>query len=439
MSDIADITHGLLDGHARLKADAWAGDPDWLGRLRENGRARFEELGLPTQRLESWKYTSLRPLERVRFAPVTPEAGSVLDTPPPDPLVEGAFQLVFVDGRYRSDLSTDPGEVPSGVTLSHLRWAVSHEPALVQAHLGQVGVVDGHGMIALNTAFLNDGPVLHLEKGIVLDRPVEILFITTTAEQPAMWHPRVLMVAEPNSAATVLERHIGEGDPVSFANLVCEIVVREGARLQHYKLQTEATSAFHIATTTAHLAKDSVYDNFVLTAGARLSRNEIRAVLGGTGVTCKLNGAYMLRGKQHADTTTLIDHANPHCQSREVYHGAIDDGARAVFQGKIMVRPDAQKTDGYQLNRALLLSEHAEIDSKPELEIYADDVKCSHGATTGDLDEDALFYLRSRGLDRQTARGLLIRSFLAEALEEIELESVRTAFGKALDSWLEAR
>jgi len=236
-----------------------------------------------------------------------------------------------------------------------------------------------------------------------------------------------------------VEHHIGLGTGATLANHVGEVFVGEGASVHHYKIQREHTNAFHLSHTAARVASKGVYDNFILTIGAKLSRNEVRSVLDGEHADTHVSGAYMVRGDQHVDTTTLIDHAQPCCTSREVYKGAIDGTARAVFQGKIIVRPGAQKTDGYQQNRALLLSDTAEIDAKPELEIYADDVKCSHGATVGELDEQALFYLRARGIDKETARGLLIVAFLAEALEEIPEENVREYFQTMVSNWLSAR
>ena len=236
----------------------------------------------------------------------------------------------------------------------------------------------------------------------------------------------------------MIEHHVGLGIGATFANHVAEAYVGEGAILRHYKVQREGAEAFHLSNSVAKVGKDACYDNFILTTGARLARNEVRVALG-LGSSCNVNGAYMIGGHQHCDTTTVIEHREPHCTSREVYKGVIDDTARAVFQGKILVRHGAQKTDGYQQNRALLLSDTAEIDAKPELEIYADDVKCSHGATAGELDDEALFYLRARGIDKETARGLLIGAFLAEALEEIPEESVREAFQGIIAGWQNAR
>jgi len=349
-----------------------------------------------------------------------------------------AHRLVFVNGRLNAALS-DAGTLPPGAVLTGLAQALERNASLVEPYLAQVGDTEASPFQALNTALAEDGAVLHVARNTVVEAPVELIFIGVPGPEPVAVHPRLLVVVEPNAEATLVEHHLTLGAGPGFANLVTEIVVGEGARLHHYKIQREGAESLHLSTVAAVLAKDSTYDSFVLTQGTRWSRNEIRPVLDGTGVECRLSGAYMIRGTQHCDTTTVIDHARPHGTSREVYKGVIDGTARAVFQGKIIVRPDAQKTDGYQLNRALLLSDGAEIDSKPELEIYADDVKCSHGATAGELADEQLFYLRARGIDKETARSILIGAFLNDAIEEIRVPAVRDAFQAAVAGWLQSR
>ncbi|HYE48849.1 MAG TPA: Fe-S cluster assembly protein SufD [Azospirillaceae bacterium] len=409
----------------------------WLDALRAAGAERFRAAGFPGPRVEAWKYTNLRPLEKQRFAPAAAVAAVGVDALP-TVAADGAtpLRLVFVDGRHRPELSS-AGGLPAGATLESLADALARDPAGVEALLGRTAAPDGLPLVALNTAFVAEGAVLRVRRGTVVEQPVELVFVGTG--NGAAWHPRLLVQVEDNAEATLVEHHVGRGDGAYFSNVATEITVGQGAVLRHYKVQEEGMGAFHLATTTAKLGRDSTYDTFVLTTGARLSRNEIHARLDGTGVTCRVSGAYTVRGEQHTDFTSLIDHAQPRCTSREVVKGAIDGRARAVFQGKIVVRPDAQKTDGYQLNRALLLSDQAEIDSKPELEIYADDVKCSHGATAGELDDDALFYLRARGIPLEEARGLLIASFLDEAVEEIGVEPVREHFRARINAWLAAR
>ncbi|MGF7177854.1 Fe-S cluster assembly protein SufD [Azospirillum doebereinerae] len=413
----------------------------WLRDLREQGRERFAAVGLPTIRNETWRYTNLRDLTKLAFHPADAADGNVRFDVLPTVRTEGQTgpRLVFVDGRFRAELSSTEA-LPAGVELLSLAAAFASHGELIGEHLGRLALADDRPLVALNSAFLADGPVLRVAAGVAVDQPIELVFVSAGSdERPTSFHPRTLIVAEAGSRAVVVEHHIGCGTGTTLANHVAEVFVGEGATLYHYKAQRETASAFHLSHTAATVAKDGCYDNFILTLGARLSRNEVTSVLAGTDARTHVSGGYMVRGSQHADTTTLIDHAQPNGTSREVYKGVIDDTGRAVFQGKIIVRPQAQKTDGHQLNRALLLSDTAEIDAKPELEIHADDVKCSHGCTAGELDDAALFYLRARGIDQETARGLLIGAFLGEAMEEIAEEPVRDAFQALVSGWLEEK
>lgn len=409
----------------------------WVRALRTQGRERFAAAGLPTVKKEAWKYTNLRTLEKIAFDPAGDGAVTHFDVLPTIRVAgETGPRLVFVDGRLRADLSSLDG-LPAGVTLTGLAAGLSADDDLLADHLGKLAPLDQAPLAALNTAFLADGAVLRVSRGVTVEPVIELVFVTLGDEaRPTAFNPRTLIVVETNAKATVVEHHVGLGTGTTLANHVTEVFVGDGATLGHYKAQREATGAYHIATTAARVGRDASYINFILTTGAKLSRNEVWTELAGTGATCHVSGGYLVRGDQHCDTTTVIDHAAPHGTSREVYKGAIDGRARAVFQGKIIVRPGAQKTDGHQLNRALLLSDAAEIDAKPELEIYADDVKCSHGATAGELDDTALFYLRARGIDRDTARSLLTAAFVAEAIDEIPDEPVRAAFQTVVDGWL---
>ncbi len=415
----------------------------WLDDLRSAGRERFAAVGLPTIKNESWRYTNLRDLAKLSFQPAAPAAAaaSIDLLPSVRPEGEDGPRLVFVDGRFRADLSSTGG-LPPGVRLLSLAAALTSPGDLpgdlLADHVGRLAAADDRPLVALNSAYLADGPVLHVPAGVQLERPVELVFVSVGSDaQATSCHPRTLLIAEAGSKAVVVEHHVGRGAGTTLANHVTEVFVGEGATLHHYKSQREGGGAIHLSHIAATVATGGCYDNFILTTGAKLSRSEVVSRLDGTEARTHVSGGYLVRGKQHADTTTLIVHAQPFGTSREVYKGVIDDTARAVFQGKITVCPDAQKTDGYQLNRALLLSDGAEIDSKPELEIHADDVKCSHGCTAGELDDDALFYLRARGIDRDTAQGLLIGAFLSESLEEIAEPSIRDAFQGIVAGWLE--
>ncbi len=412
----------------------------WLEALRTEGRHRFASLGLPTPRQEAWRFTNLGALGRLPWRTAPPDSAMIDPGPLPSVVPAGgvpSHRLVFVNGTWRPDLSATDG-LPAGVVLTGLDLGLTAYPEVIETHLGRLAAVDGHALIALNTGLLGSGALLVLPAGAVLERPVELVMIGagTDADRPLAWHPRLLVVAGAGSRATLVEHHLSHAGHPGCANLVAELFLGAGARLAHYKVQRENPTSFHLATVTGRLERDADYEGFLLTTGGRLSRNEVRLVLDGPGATVKLNGAYLVRGHQHCDTTTLIDHARPRGTSRQMFKGVLDDEARAVFQGQVRVRPDAQQTDGHQLHRALLLSDQAQIDAKPELEIHADDVKCSHGATVGDLDDDALFYLRARGIDRDAARGLLIAAFVNEAIAEITDPTVAAAFQALADGWL---
>jgi Fe-S cluster assembly protein SufD len=431
-----------VEQHDRLAAGLPGAGLPWLDRLRGRALERFAQAGFPTPRTEAWKYTNLKELVRTSFAPAGAKGTANVDLLPTVMPAGGTpYRLVFVDGALRPELSLADG-LPDGVVLDGLARLLAGNPALVEEHLGRIEDDGAGALAALNGAFLADGLILLVPPGVRLERPVEAVFLGNGGSgegTPTAHHPRLLVSVGRGAEATLVEHHAGIGTGAYFSNVVSEVSVGDGARLHHYKIQAEGEQAFHVATLFTRLGRDASYDNFALTLGARLSRNELRPVLAGTGTECRLSGAYLIHGDQHADTTGVIDHAVPHGTSRQVHKGVIDGRARAVFQGKIVVRPDAQKTDGYQLNRALLLSDHAEIDSKPELEIHADDVKCSHGATAGELDDDQLFYLRARGIGIEEARNLLIEAFLLEAVDEIRDETVRRAFGARVRDWLEAR
>ncbi|WP_207458343.1 Fe-S cluster assembly protein SufD [Azospirillum sp. SYSU D00513] len=423
----------------RLQGELPGAGLAWLAELRRQGRDRFAEIGFPTVRNETWKYTNLRALDKLSFEPASPTPRAGIDTlPTVRPAGAQGPRLVFIDGRFHAELSSTAG-LPEGVELLSLADALRTKPDFVAEHLGRLAQPDDLPLVALNTAFLTDGPLLHVPQGVAVEQPVEIVHVTLAGDRPSAVHPRTLIVAGTGARVTVVEHHVGFGTGADLANHVAEVFVADEATVRHYKVQREGTESFHFSHAAATVGTNGHYDNFILTTGARLSRNEVRSTLAGTDSSTHVSGAYMVRGGQHCDTSTFIDHAQPNGTSREVYKGAIDDTARAVFQGKILVRPGAQKTDGYQINRALLLSDNAEIDSKPELEIYADDVKCSHGATIGELDEDALFYMRARGIEKDQARSLLIGAFLAEAIEEIADETVREAFQEIASGWMASR
>ena len=418
----SDISEAALPGH---------GLP-WLDALRAGARARIAD-GLPGTRIEAWKYTNLAPLAALDF--VAPDAA------PPAAPKPGAFDdvegpcLVFVNGRL-SPRHSDVDALPDGVRLAGLAQALTDDPASIESRFGDTAPLNGDSMAAFNTAFAADGCLIETERGAAVDRPIRLRFVAAPGAGPLACHPRVILRFEAGSRLALIECHEGPDGEATWSNPVTEIRLGENATLTHVKLQIEGAGAYHTALTKAALAGGARYESLVLALGARLSRNEIHVRLEGEGAECRLGGGYMMRGAQHVDNTTVIDHLVPGCVSREVYKGVLDDRARGVFQGKIVVWKDAQKTDGHQLSRTLLLSPKAEIATKPELEIHADDVRCSHGATTGELEDDQLFYLRSRGLDLRTARALIVEGFMGELLDAIAHEGTRAVLTARIAAWI---
>jgi Fe-S cluster assembly protein SufD len=414
-------------------------DLAWLSELRESGINQFRRHGLPTPRTEAWKYTNLRPLQKVAFAPShevsAPTVVGLDRVPSLLPSGEHVRRLVLTEGRFNPELSSI-GDLPPGVSLEPLAQAIRRDPGGLQSYLGRIAHPVGQPMLALNTALMEDGVVLRVGRGAVLSEPVEVLHLGGLSDHAVAYHPRLLVLLEADSRAVLVEHFVGLSEQAYFANAATEIRVAEGARLDHIKVQAEGTAATHLASCHVWLDRQATFIGFSLSLGAQLSRNEVHVRLEGEGARCRVNGAYLMRGKQHCDNTTLIEHLKPETSCREVFKGVLDDQSRGVFQGRIMVHRGADKTDGHQLSKALLLSDRAEIDAKPELEIYADDVKCSHGATAGDIDEQALFYLRARGIPEARARSLLIQAFLDEALDEVGIPALHEALLSRVAAWL---
>ena len=407
----------------------------WLDALRSRAIERFGEAGFPTPRDEMWKFTNLRPLTRQTFtlAPRRENSVTLEDLSPHLPDGLACYRMVFVDGHYRADLSNF-GDLPRGVHLSSLAQTLESDADSVRPYITD----HGDSPAALNTAFMSDGAVLTIDENITLDRPVHLLYLATAGEDAQLSHPRSLIVAHAGSHATVIESYAGAAGAANiyWTNAVTEVIVEGDASLKHVKFQNEGHAGFHLAATRVRIETGATYDSFVAQLGARLARNEIVASLDGEHATCRLKGLFLGRGKQHLDSTTLVDHAKPSCHSDEFYKGVLDGDAHGVFQGKIIVRPDAQKTDAHQLSNNLLLSKTAQVDTKPELEIYADDVQCSHGAATGELDADALFYMRARGLDAAEAQRMLVKGFIGEIVGTIELPELAAHMERCVAAWL---
>ncbi len=420
-----------------------------VGRTRDEAMSRFLANGFPTTKHEEWRFTSVEKIATRAFAPAGGATASAMpaDVSPFElPDVFGAT-LVFVDGRYAPALSK-VGALPAGAQVGSLAdYAAGHTDTLEQ-HLGHVAPFDRQPFVALNTAFFADGAFVHIPARAVLDKPIHLQFISTGSAdgvsslndpRPHLIgaHPRVLIVMGAQSQGVVVESYAGPAGAEYFTNVVTEVVMGEQSVLDHYKLQHESNQAFHIGAIYVKAARSANCSSHSISLGGALVRNDVVAVLGGEGGHCTLNGLYLVDGQRHVDNHTTIDHAMPNCDSREIYKGILAGKARGVFNGKIIVRPDAQKTDAKQTNRAILLSEDAQINSKPELEIFANDVKCTHGAAVGQLDKDAVFYLRSRGIGLLDARHLLIHAFAGDVLNKLPLLAVRKSVEDVLHRQLE--
>ena len=401
-----------------------------LARTRRKAIERFNKLGFPTLKNEEWRFTNLAPLTKVPFH----LAGDDGDLPSRSalssvPLAEEAScRLVFVNGRYSPEMSR-PKQLAGGV-IGNLSKHLHEE--WVQEHLARYALFQDHAFTALNTAFFQDGAVLLLPRGLVVAEPIHLIYVSTVSGEPTVSHPRSLIVAGAGSQAAIVESYVGRDSEVYLTNAVTEVVLEECAVIDHYKIQQESREGFHAATLQVQQGSQSRFTSFSIALGGALVRNEINAVLAAPGGECTLNGLYMATGQQLIDNHTVIDHAQPHCASHELYKGILAERARGVFSGKIYVRQDAQKTDAKQTNQTLLLSEEATINAKPQLEIYADDVKCTHGATVGQLDDEALFYLRSRGIGNDEARSLLTFAFANDIIGRIRIDPVRTVLEKRL-------
>ncbi len=409
----------------------------WLGALRGRAIERFAAAGLPTVRMEDWRFTDLRRMARTTFAVAQAGPPTEFDWIAPWYLDRPCHRLVFADGRFAPRYS-DIGELPAGVRLQALAEAVSDDPDFLASDLGKCADRDDGSLVDLNMAMMADGLVLRLDRGVVLDAPVQLVHVAVAPGDPIALHPRVLIVAGEGSRATVFETYVGIGDRPYWTNAVAEITVGPDAEIAHVKLQQEGAAAYHTEFIRVAVDPEGAYSGFVLSLGARLARTETRVALDGEHAVCRIDGGALLRGRQHGDVTTEIDHRVPNGRSRQTFKNVLDGRSRSVFQGRVVVRQDAQKTDADQSNRNLLLSPGAEADSKPELRIFADDVKCSHGATVGELDKNALFYLQSRGIDAEQARGLLIEGFVAELIDGVAPPAIAAQLRRALDLWLAA-
>jgi Fe-S cluster assembly protein SufD len=413
MSAVAEQTGAWLE-HFTNQPPA----PAWLQQLRDAAFARFAELGFPNTHNEEWRFTNVAPIARTKFA-AGRQGGVGVDARS----AKRPIRLVFANGHRLLPLES----LPKGLEVDGLAL----DPAGAAQHLGQHASFAGNAFVALNTAMISDGALVRVARGAVIEEPIEIVYLTTVGPEPIAVHPRALIVVGADAHCTIVERYLGAGDGVYLNNAVTEIVVGDRAVVDHYKLQQESVNAFHIATLQATIGSSAAFSSHSISLGGALVRNDANATLS-TGSDATLNGLYIVNGTQHVDNHTLIDHTMPHGTSHEIYKGILDGNAHAVFNGKIIVRKDAQKTDSKQTNKNLVLSDNAVVDTKPELQIFADDVRCTHGATIGQLDGESLFYLQSRGIGKRQARSLLTYAFAQDVVDRIKVQALRDSLERVL-------
>jgi Fe-S cluster assembly protein SufD len=420
-----------LDSFTEFEKRVAGHNQAWLRALRQDAFALFCATGFPTTHDEDWRFTNVSAIAQTAFE--LPQDGSVNLTAhdvAPYRLPGASCQLVFVNGHFAPKLS-ELGSLPDGVIVASLADKLASDARRLQPHLGRYLNLQRDAFCALNTAYLQDGAYISIRRGTVVEEPVYLLFISTVSSRPTMTHPRNLIVAEEDSQATIVEDYVSlpsgkTANGAIFSNAVTELLAGDNSVISHYMIEREHARAFNISTLRLQQGRSSAVTSHSILLGGGLVRNNVHPVLNGEGADCLINGLFIGNGHQHVDNYMLVEHASPHCNSRQFYNGILDGQSRGVFHGRIIVHKDAQKTDAKQTNRNLLLSDSAQIDTKPQLEIYADDVKCTHGATIGQIEEDALFYLRSRGMDEASARRLLLFAFANECLDRMKPGALRT-------------
>ena len=400
-----------------------AAQPRWLQALRQKALERFSDVGFPTTRDEDWRFTNV---SAVSGTPFELAATATVNSEQLEPFGIAPFssRLVFVNGLFAKSLSTIPA-APQGVKIGSVAAQLADSPEVVQKHLGRYLNIERDAFAALNSAFIEDGIYVEVPAGVVVEQPIYALFVTVPGSTPSMNHPRNLIVAGRNAQVTIVEDYVSLGEGTTFSNAATELIAADNAQVEHYMIVREGEQSYNFSTLRIQQGRDAKVATHSLLLSGALVRNNVHPVLAGEGSECLINGLFMANGRQHMDNYMLVEHASPHCDSRQFYNGILNGNSHGVFHGRIIVHKDAQKTDAKQTNRNLLLSDEAQIDTKPQLEIYADDVKCTHGATIGQVDENALFYLRSRGLDEASARHVLLLAFANECLERMNSKTIR--------------
>jgi Fe-S cluster assembly protein SufD len=423
--NLADKEQFVSD-FARFEASPAAARNSWLTPVRRAAIDRFAELGFPSTRVEEWRHTSVAPVSRLSYSR-PPRRKNSLKAADLSPFTFGdgeCSQMVFLDGHFSEELST-LSSIPKGIRVRSLAAAMETDRNWIEPHLARVAGFENDPFTALNTAFMEDGAFVWIPPAVALKQVLHIVYLATPKTEATVWHPRNLIVIGNGSQASIVQSYVALGSCVYFTNAVTEVVAGPGSAVDLYKMQRESEDAFHIDTLRVAQERDSSFSSHSISLGGALVRNNVHVSLDGAGADCVLNGLYVAKGRQHVDNHTTIDHARPHCSSRELYKGIMDDKSTGVFNGRILVRKDAQKTNARQTNKNLLLSKEALVNTNPELQIYADDVKCTHGATIGQLDEEALFYLRSRGLDAAAARVLLTYAFANDLLSSVQFKPMQ--------------
>jgi Fe-S cluster assembly protein SufD len=435
MDEILDLKNWYIQKFEHLENNLNGGSGT-IHSLRREAISYFSDLKFPTLKDEEWKYTNISPLLKYNFKPVDPKKKAVLIQP--DKIEKFLFNkeehslLVFINGHYSEELSNIQ-ELPKDVVVNNIASEIAKDSPLIKKHFGRYADYKSHIFTALSTAFIKDGVFIYIPDNKIIKNPIHVLFITDAKDEKLLVQPRNLFVIGRNSQVTIIEHYSSFEDSIYFTNSVTEVVADENAIVDHIKLQEESKNAFHIARMEVDQERNSSFTSHLISTGGDISRNDFNTRFNNEGGECMLNGLFLTTGTQLFDIHSLIDHAKPHCNSHEHYKGILDDRSRGVFNGKVMVRKDAQKTNAFQENNNIILSDSALINTKPQLEIFADDVKCSHGATIGQLDAEALFYLKSRGISKEAARTILIHAFAGEVIKSIKIPEVKSYLEEILN------
>lgn len=432
MSKTIDIKDWYISNFGEFEKRLNGGKESFIHQKRRDALSNFRKLDFPTTSNEEWKYTSIAPLLKHNFVPSYEKKNISKEFIKSLLFDEMEHSLiVFVNGRYSAE-HTDLLNLPKGVIVGSFAEEIKKKNDVLIKHFGKYADYDNHIFTALSTAYTDDGAFIYVPAGKIVEEPIHIIFITDSGNEKILTQPRNLFIAEKNSQVTIIEHYFGNDGEIYFTNSVTEIVAEENAIVDHIKLQEESKNAFHIARMEVNQERSSNFSSHLISTGADLTRNDFNAKFNDEGGECTLNGLYMIDGTQLFDAHTLMDHAKPHCNSHEHYKGILDDKSRGVFNGKIIVRQDAQKTNAFQENNSILLSDEALVNTKPQLEIFADDVKCSHGATIGQMDDDAKFYLKSRGIGEEASNSILLHAFASDVITSIKIESIRNYIEKII-------